>query len=79
MMVKPPQRLCSRLTLASLGSLIVFQGLYGWYMVKSGLEVSDDKIPRVSHFRLAAHYTLATTFFLSCIWQGCNHMLSNKR
>lgn len=31
------------------------QGALGWYMVKSGLV--DD--PRVSHFRLAAHFSLA--------------------
>ena len=35
-----------------LGSL---QGLMGWYMVKSGLV----DIPRVSHYRLAAHLMLA--------------------
>lgn len=35
--------------------LVVSQGLLGWYMVKSGL---IDK-PDVSHFRLAAHLSLA--------------------
>ena len=38
--------------------LIVVQGLFGWYMVKSGLV--DN--PHVSHFRLAVHLFLA--FFL---------------
>jgi len=40
-----------------LGAL---QGLLGWYMVKSGLV----DIPRVSHYRLAAHLSLA--MFLLC-------------
>ena len=43
------------LTALCLGGL---QGLLGWYMVKSGLV----DIPAVSHFRLAAHLSLA--FFL---------------
>ena len=38
--------------------LVVFQGLFGWYMVKSGL---IDK-PDVSHYRLATHLTIA--FFI---------------
>lgn len=33
----------------------IAQGFMGWYMVKSGL----DKVPHVSHFRLAAHQGLA--------------------
>jgi heme A synthase len=37
------------------------QGFMGWYMVKSGL----DKMPHVSHFRLAAHqgYCIAISGF----------------
>lgn len=38
-----------------------FQGLLGWFMVKSGL--TDE--PRVSHFRLAAH--LLTAFCTICV------------
>ena len=38
--------------------LVIFQGILGWYMVKSGL-VNN---PHVSHFRLSAHLLLA--FFL---------------
>ena len=38
--------------------LVIFQGLLGWYMVKSGLV----NVPHVSHFRLASHLLLA--FFL---------------
>ncbi|RAP23963.1 heme A synthase [Candidatus Marinamargulisbacteria bacterium SCGC AG-343-K17] len=41
-------------------ALIGCQGLMGWYMVKSGLV--DN--PHVSHFRLAAHLSLAFIIFL---------------
>jgi cytochrome c oxidase assembly protein subunit 15 len=44
---------------ALLVLLVGAQGLMGWYMVKSGL-VKD---PEVSHFRLAAHLSLAFAIF----------------
>ncbi|MBL8399092.1 MAG: COX15/CtaA family protein [Candidatus Accumulibacter sp.] len=40
------------------------QGAMGWFMVKSGLV--DD--PRVSHFRLTAHLTLAFLIFVAMFW-----------
>lgn len=40
------------------------QGLLGWYMVKSGL---SDR-PNVSHFRLAAHLSLAFVAALYVLW-----------
>jgi cytochrome c oxidase assembly protein subunit 15 len=40
------------------------QGVLGWYMVKSGLV--DD--PRVSHFRLAAHLSLALLLLSWLYW-----------
>jgi len=40
------------------------QGLLGWYMVKSGL--SED--PYVSHFRLAAHFSLALLVLCYLVW-----------
>lgn len=40
------------------------QGFLGWFMVKSGLV---DR-PYVSHFRLAAHLTLALTLFSYLLW-----------
>ena len=40
--------------------LIGCQGLMGWYMVKSGLVEN----PHVSHFRLAAHLSLAFIIFI---------------
>lgn len=45
--------------------LIGCQGLMGWYMVKSGL--IDN--PHVSHFRLAAHLSLAFIIFILIFWQ----------
>ena len=46
----------------SLILLIIFQGLIGWYMVKSGL----IDVPYVSHYRLAAHFSLALAFITYC-------------
>ena len=40
------------------------QALMGWYMVKSGLV---DK-PDISHFRLAAHFSLALILLISIFW-----------
>jgi len=40
------------------------QGLMGWYMVKSGLV----DMPRVSHYRLAAHLLLAMTILAYLFW-----------
>jgi heme a synthase len=41
-----------------------FQGILGWFMVKSGLQ----KEPSVSHFRLAAHLISAFTVFGFTFW-----------
>ena len=40
------------------------QGLMGWYMVKSGLV----DIPHVSHYRLAAHLSLALVILVYLFW-----------
>jgi len=56
----PPGYKWKLLGLLLLGGL---QGLLGWYMVKSGLV---DR-PEVSHYRLAAHLTLALLIF-SLMW-----------
>lgn len=45
----------------ALGAL---QGWMGWYMVSSGLV----DIPRVSHYRLAAHLSLALAIFGAMFW-----------
>ena len=43
-----------------------FQGLMGWWMVKSGLV--DN--PHVSHLRLAAHLALAFALFALLLWSA---------
>ncbi|MCB0333037.1 MAG: COX15/CtaA family protein, partial [Bdellovibrionales bacterium] len=40
------------------------QGLLGWFMVQSGLA----DMPDVSHYRLAAHLSLALIIFASLLW-----------
>jgi cytochrome c oxidase assembly protein subunit 15 len=44
--------------------LIFFQGIIGWYMVKSGLSERTD----VSHYRLSLHLTLAFFIFVLLLW-----------
>jgi len=53
------------------------QGLLGWYMVKSGLA---DR-PSVSHFRLAAHLSLAfvTALYVLWIWMVLHIQAPPKR
>ncbi len=41
------------------------QGVLGWYMVQSGL----IDVPRVSHYRLAAHLALALALLGATVWQ----------
>lgn len=52
--------------LAGLLALGLLQGLVGWWMVKSGL--SGDADVKVSHFRLAAHLSLALTALAYSVW-----------
>ncbi|MCL4151625.1 UNVERIFIED_CONTAM: hypothetical protein GTU68_039752, partial [Idotea baltica] len=44
--------------------LVALQGLMGWFMVKSGLV----DIPYVSHYRLAAHLSLAFLIYGYLLW-----------
>ena len=46
----------------------VLQGLYGWYMVKSGLV--DN--PHVGHYRLAGHLVLAFWLMAYILWTALN-------
>lgn len=46
------------------------QAVMGWYMVESGLV--DE--PAVSHYRLAAHLSLAFVIFALLIWMGLRYM-----
>jgi len=61
---------------------IITQGVLGWYMVKSGLEVSDDDpnaVPRVSQYRLAAHLGSAVVLYSLLLWQGLSHILTPQQ
>lgn len=59
------------------GSLILCQGLLGWYMVKSGLEEKPepDGVARVSQYRLAAHLGMAFVVYSLMLWSGLNLLL----
>ncbi|KAI6004165.1 COX15/CtaA family [Pisolithus albus] len=60
--------------LIGMASLIGFQGVLGWYMVKSGLEDSimdtPGGIPRVSQYRLAAHLGTALVLYGGMLGTG---------
>ncbi len=55
-----------RLKLLGIFLLGGAQGFMGWYMVKSGLV----DVPAVSHYRLAAHLSLAFLIFSLMLWMG---------
>lgn len=60
-----------------LGGLVLAQGLVGWWMVKSGLEMETAlkyNDPRVSHYRLATHLGLAFTFYSLLMWNAFSHL-----
>lgn len=46
------------------------QGLVGWWMVRSGLEMPTDEyaVPRVSPYRLAAHLVSAFAIYSTLVW-----------
>ena len=54
-------------------SLIIFQGIVGWYMVKSGL-VNDIT---VSHYRLSIHLSIAIIIISTIFWLLLNFI--NKK
>ncbi|KAL0242021.1 hypothetical protein I308_106195 [Cryptococcus tetragattii IND107] len=65
---KLPRPLPTKLLLIGLG--IGFQGVLGWWMVKSGLDeqiITDNSVPRVSQYRLAAHYSAAVALYLGML------------
>ena len=55
-------------------SLIIFQGLIGWYMVTSGL----TKNVTVSHYRLSIHLFIAFLILAMLIWNFLN-ITNNKK
>ncbi|CAK5276053.1 unnamed protein product [Mycena citricolor] len=61
------------LKLGGLGLLIGAQGALGWYMVQSGLEdsiIENGAVPRVSHYRLAAHLSMAFALYIGMFSTG---------
>lgn len=67
--------------LVGICGLIGFQGVIGWWMVKSGLK--DDlfetgKHPRVSQYRLAAHLGTAFVAYLAMLSNGLYILRENK-
>ena len=63
------------LTCSIIFSLIVFQGLIGWYMVKSGL--IDDVT--VSHYRLSVHLFTAIIIISIIFWLLKNIYSNNNK
>lgn len=65
----------------SLCGLVCFQGLLGWYMVKSGLEEKPDShdIPRVSQYRLAAHLGSALVLYCASLWTALSLLLPRDK
>ncbi|XP_027862146.1 heme A synthase COX15 [Xiphophorus couchianus] len=64
-----------------LCGFVFFQGLLGWYMVKSGLEEKPEShdVPRVSQYRLCAHLGSALVLYCASLWTGFTLMLpANK-
>ncbi|XP_026532738.1 cytochrome c oxidase assembly protein COX15 homolog [Notechis scutatus] len=65
----------------ALCGLVCFQGLLGWYMVKSGLEEKPDShdIPRVSQYRLTAHLGSALVLYCYSLWTGLSLLLPQHK
>ncbi|KAF0975410.1 hypothetical protein FDP41_005404 [Naegleria fowleri] len=77
-------RVLSPATVLGIGAAIGFQGLLGWYMVKSGLDENHElmkkynSIPRVSQYRLASHLCAAFGIYAMTMWQVFNLATRNK-
>ncbi|KAL4641038.1 hypothetical protein GN956_G11339 [Arapaima gigas] len=64
-----------------LCAFVSFQGLLGWYMVKSGLEEKPESydVPRVSQYRLAAHLGSALVLYCASLWMGLSLLLPTNK
>ncbi|XP_010862282.1 cytochrome c oxidase assembly protein COX15 homolog isoform X2 [Esox lucius] len=69
-----------------LCGFVFFQGLLGWYMVKSGLQEKPESydVPRVSQYRLSAHLGSALVLYCASLWTGLTllvepHKLANTK
>ena len=72
-------RMAARIT--GIAGLIGFQGVLGWWMVKSGLK--DDLFapgshPRVSQYRLTAHLGTAFLAYTAMLWSGLSILREHK-
>ncbi|EFC43123.1 predicted protein [Naegleria gruberi] len=78
------RRVMSPWTVLAIGSVIGFQGLLGWYMVKSGLDENHElmkkynSIPRVSQYRLASHLCTAFVIYAMTLWKSFDLATKNK-
>lgn len=69
------------LRITGIAGLIGFQGVLGWWMVKSGLK--DDLFatgshPRVSQYRLVAHLGTAFVCYSAMLWNGLSILRTHK-
>lgn len=69
------------LRVTGIAGLIGFQGVLGWWMVKSGLK--DDLFatgshPRVSQYRLVAHLGTAFLCYCAMLWNGLSILRTHK-
>ena len=67
--------------IVGIAGLIGFQGVLGWWMVKSGLK--DDLFapgshPRVSQYRLTAHLGTAFLCYTTMLWNGLSILRTHK-
>lgn len=67
--------------LLGIAGLIGFQGMLGWWMVKSGLK--DDLFapgshPRVSQYRLTAHLGTAFICYTAMLWNGLSILRAHR-
>ncbi|MBV0899955.1 MAG: COX15/CtaA family protein [Wolbachia endosymbiont of Fragariocoptes setiger] len=53
----------------------ILQAFVGWYMVKSGLDIT----PHVSHYRLAFHFSLALIIFSLLLYQFLNYQIKPQK
>jgi len=77
------RRVSARMAVKIIGisGLIGFQGVLGWWMVKSGLK--DDLFapgshPRVSQYRLTAHLGTAFLCFTAMLWNGLTILRAHR-
>jgi cytochrome c oxidase assembly protein subunit 15 len=74
-----PKQMYGRL--AGLFTLGGTQGLIGWWMVKSGLEMdpAQKKEIRVSPYRLTTHLAMAFTTYSLLVWTGLGMLNSGEK